>query len=216
MSDTKGVAFRFSTDPRCLLRIVHGQSPRALVLADGARIAAGDVVLKAHLWNEHLPSPSDEGLTRGFFLLRDGQTSLQQLARFLESRPDLDEVRAIYGEVGFLSDDRLPQARRIAARLGFELIAGERPGWNPFQTAFWRNIESWRLLRRFNPAGLERTGFAQLRRCEAWLSREQLLARYGPAHAAVPVAHAPTIVADELPLLHRPATVAPALAGVGD
>jgi hypothetical protein len=140
-------------------------------------------VLQTHLWNEHLPR-AGAGLTPGRALLRDFRASLAELARFLEARPELDGVRAIYGEVGFFPEARLPQARRIAAALGYDLVVGERPGWNPTRAAFWRNVNSWRLLRAFNPASLERTGFGRMRRCEVWMSRERLRALYGRAEGA--------------------------------
>lgn len=169
----------FSSDPRCLLKIARTHTPRAITLADGTELQSGELVVATHLWNEHLPARSNPGLTPGLALLQGSRESLRELARFLQTRPELDRVRAIYGEVGFLSDARLPQAQRIADRLGFDLVPGERPGWNPLRSAFWRNIESWWYLRRFNPASLERTGFGNLRRCEVWMSREQLLSRYG-------------------------------------
>lgn len=212
MGDTKVNSFRFSGDPRCLLRIKHGRNAWPVVLADGTIVGPGEAVLTMHLWNEHLPARSD-ALAPGLALLRDGETTLRQLVRFLESRPDLDQVRAIHGEIGFLSDARLPQAQRIASRLGFQLVPGERPGWNPLRRSFWRNVESWRLLRRFNPESLERSGFGHLRRCEAWMSREYLRAEYGAPAAQM---SQDSLVLDELPVLHRPAAMQPALAGAGD
>jgi hypothetical protein len=165
----------YSADPRCLLRIARARSPRALTLTDGTRLDAGELVVGTHLWNEHLPREG-ASLAPGLALMRG---SLQELARFLQAQPELSDARAIYGEMGFLPDARLPQARRIAERLGFELVPGERPGWNPLSRAFWRNAVSWWYLRKFNPAGLRQTGFGRMRRCEAWMSRDQLLARYG-------------------------------------
>ena len=165
----------FSTNPRCLLKITPARSPRAVTLADGTRLAAGDPVVGTHLWNAHLPGER-AGLAS---ILAQMNDSLRELARHLQAQPDLGDARALYGEMGFFPEERLPLARQIAERLGFELVPGERPGWNPVRRAFWRNAVSWWLLRRCNPAWLREIGFGRMRRVEAWMSREQLLARYG-------------------------------------
>ena len=165
----------FTDNPRCLLRIATARSPRAVTLADGTRLEAGDPVVGAHLWNAHLPG---ERAGLASILAQMGE-SLRELAHHLQAQPDLGDARALYGELGFFPEERLPLAQQLMARLGFELVPRERPGWNPFRRAFWRNVQSWRLLRRFNPAQLDAVGFGRMRRCEAWMSREQLLARYG-------------------------------------
>lgn len=172
----------FTPDPRCLLKISEAVSPRALTLADGTRLRAGERVVGAHLWNEHLPSRAEMGLATQLTRMR---TSLRALAHEVEARPDLHGSRAVYGEIGFVPEARLREAQRAASRLGFELHVGEQPRWNPLRRAFWQNAVSWWFLRRFNPARLDQVGFGQMRRCEVWMSREQLLARYG-AELATP------------------------------
>jgi hypothetical protein len=163
-------------NPQSLLHFAPSRAPREITLADGTQVGRGELVAQAHFWNEHLPRSQGAEIATGLAKLRG---SLHQLARSVQEKPDLSEVRAIYGEVGFLPEARLPQFRRILEGLGFELIPGERPGWNPCRRAFWRNAVSWWYLRTFNMAASQRTHLRQVRRCEAWISREQLLARYG-------------------------------------
>jgi len=163
-------------NPKSLIHFARSQAPRTLSLADGTRVAGGELVAEAHLWNEHLPRSNGRELSTGLAMMR---LSLRQLARSVQNQPGLEEVRAIYGEMGLLSETRLPQLRRIMNELGFELIPGERPGWNPFRRAFWRNVLSWYYLRKFNSTASKQIRLRQVRRCEVWISREQLLAKYG-------------------------------------
>jgi hypothetical protein len=175
----KELARSFSDDPRSLLKIDRRPSPRAVTLADGTELAPGDPLVTTHLWNEHLPLRADAGLATGLELLRDGRSSLRELARHVAADPELAGARAIYGEMGFVADEQMDQARRIVGELGFELVPGERPGWNPLRDAFWRNVVSWWYLKRFNPARLRRLEFGRMRRCEMWMSLDTLFARYG-------------------------------------
>lgn len=163
-------------NPQSLLHFAPRRAPRAITLADGTRVDRGEFVAEAHFWNEHLPRSKGAELSAGLAMMRG---SLQQLARSIQDQPNLGEVRAVFGEVGFLPEARLPQFRRILEGLGFEMVSGERPGWNPFHRAFWRNAVSWWYLHKFNTAASKQTRLRQVRRCEAWISREQLLARYG-------------------------------------
>ena len=160
----------------CLLHFAPCATPRGLTLADGTRVARGEVVAETHLWNEHLPRSTGDELTTGLASMRG---SLHQLASSMQTHPDLEAVRAIHGEMGLVTESRLPQLRRIMEGLGFELIPGERPGWNPCRRAFWRNAVSWWYLRKYNGAAAKHLHLGHVRRCEVWMSREQLLARYG-------------------------------------
>jgi hypothetical protein len=160
----------------CLLHFAPCATPRGLTLADGTRVAPGEVVAEAHLWNEHLPRSTGGELATGMARMRG---SLQQLAGAVQAHPDLEAVRAIYGEMGLVPETRLPQLRRILNELGFELIPGERPGWNLCRRAFWRNAVSWWYLRKYNASAAQQLRLRQVRRCEVWMSRDQLLARYG-------------------------------------
>jgi hypothetical protein len=163
-------------DPRCLLRAVGRQSPRAITLADGAQVNQGDLVAETHLVNEHLPRHTGAEPAAGWPMMR---LSLSELARRIEAESDLAGARALYGEIGFLPDDRLPQFDRILRGLGFELVPGERPGLNPLRRAFWRNVLSLGYLLRFNARAARPAGFRAVRRCQAWMSRDALLDRYG-------------------------------------
>jgi len=172
----KMTAIAFSSDARCLLKITRSLSPREVNFADGTRLLQGDSVVATHLWNDHLPSPGTAGLSSHVSQLRG---SLAELASYLQTEPELIEARAIYAEMGFLPDDRLHQARRVARQLGFDFRIGEQPRWNPLRRAFWRNTLSWWFLRKHNPAVLKHNSFGRMRRCEVWMSRSELLSRYG-------------------------------------
>jgi hypothetical protein len=172
----KAVANYPVINPRCLMHIVGGHAPRAVRLADGTTVDKGEAIAQMHFWNEHLPR-STGGVTSA--VLAVTRESLEELASRMQQMPNFREARAIYGEMGFLPESRLPQFQRILEGLGLELVPGDRPGLNPFCRAFWRNTVSWWYLRKFNVAASKQLRVQQIRRCEVWISREQLLARYG-------------------------------------
>lgn len=185
--------FEFSSDPRCYLRAARLRCPRDLVLSDGAHLRIGDPLLALHLWNERLAGAAQASapLGWGMVLARGSAFSLQELARFLTLHREFDNVRGLYGEMGFIDQARIEQARRIAGKLGFDLIEREQPGWNVFQRAFWENVFSWWMMWAFNAGSRADKSFAQLRRCELWMSRARLIERYGGQAATPSSIHSP-------------------------
>jgi hypothetical protein len=170
--------FEFTSDPQCIMRLSHSRSPRDLVLSDDTRIGKGDALLALHFRNERLAAVlrQDATLETGVVLVQGMRHSLRLLARYVQAQHELDAVRALYGDFGFVRDERGEQLQRMLSRLGFDLVAGERPGWDARRRAFWDNLYSWWMIWTFNPASLRRKSFAHMRRNEVWMSRAKLMA----------------------------------------
>ena len=184
----------FSDDPACILRLSPGQAREALVLADGTRIEPGDPVVDIHFWNERLPAMPDAGpdLRWAREMYRCFTASLRLLADYLEHSPTLGGIRAIRAEYGFSSEAGLDAQRGLYERLGLEVrrVRAARGAWGRF-AEFWENLFSYWLIWTYNPASLKGKRFLDLERCQVWMSRQALYARYGATgRESVPPRHA--------------------------
>jgi YkoP domain len=177
--------FEFTSDPISILRLSRSRSPREVVLTDGIHIQKGDPMLVVHFRNEQISAAlgGSVSLDWGLVFLRGARRSFRLLAQFLANRREFDDVRSMYADFGFVQDDRLEQMRRLLTQLGFDFIPRERPGWDVRQRAFWDNVFSWWLMWTYNPASLAGKSFVHMRRCEMWMSRRKMLAKYGAARS---------------------------------
>lgn len=126
-----GGVYEFSANPRCLFRIGAGRAEQAWRLADGTEIRAGAPILELHLWNEHMPAMGREGPTLAWArqVNRRIQSSLAELARYLEQTPQLHEVVAICADMHLGREQQRAQLGRIMARYGFVTVETcARPG----------------------------------------------------------------------------------------
>jgi|SRR5579884_840369 len=171
--------FVYSDAADCLYLTARAACPRDITLSDGAVVKAGDPLLVLHFWNERLEERMRRNPNVGSLLATATRPALVHLARFLETHPAYADVRAIHAVVGFLPDVSLPRFARYIERYGFDVILGERPGWNARRWAFWQNLFSWWMMWAFNPRSLEGKSFGAMQRLELWMSREELLRRYG-------------------------------------
>lgn len=114
--------FEYSLDPQCLFRLERRRADDTLVLADGTVVCAGAPVLVLHLWNEHVPLMGRSGPTLAWAhkTSRGIDASLEELAHFLGSRPDLSPVRVLYADVRVSGASQAVRAARMMARYGFE------------------------------------------------------------------------------------------------
>ena len=168
--------------PDCLFRIALVYSPEDVRLADGTLLRRGDPVGDLHYWNEHMPA-LDEGKPALAWALaadRAVRRSLRELARFVDSDPRYREVRAITGEMGGMPTHGARMLAAVGSRLGFEVRPVGPPGGPAGRLRRWGENMLLRLLAwGYNPASLRRPG-ARPARCRLWMSRQTLLARYGP------------------------------------
>lgn len=117
--------FEYTSNPRCIFRLDIGRSPRSLVLRDGTRVFVGQRVARLHFWNEQIPRMPKNGPTIGWARAMQSAIilSLRELARYLASRSDFDDIAVVSGDAPSGTRAQKEQLARIMARYGFEAIA---------------------------------------------------------------------------------------------
>jgi MFS family permease len=146
-------------------RLTRYHRRRDLTLADGTTLQHGARILELHFNNQALSAAALQQTP--WRLLQMMGADLRALATWLQA-PELADVQAIYG-VTLLS--------RAAPRLGFTVRA------RPRSLGTWADkIFMTGLLLLYHPRGQERllqgTTYGSSP-CEAWMSRQELLRRYG-------------------------------------
>jgi hypothetical protein len=171
--------FEFTDDPICVLRLGLRPAGGPRTLADGTAIGYGEPVGGLHLWNEHLRQYSGDGPDVGWAcdMRRRVVRSMQLLANYIEREPGWQSVRAFRGAVNLSPRLGTIQIRRLSSRLGFEVV---EPSLTVARRLHFMGdcFNTWALTRAFNRAALPRQRFLR-GRCELWISRDGLLARYG-------------------------------------
>lgn len=115
----------YSSAPDCVFRLQIINCEDDLPLDDGTRLRRGDRMIDLHLWNEHIPLMPDGAPTLAFArrIERCIKLSLSELAKFLAARRDLDDIRAIRGNMSLGAQHRSDQSARVAAKYGFERVS---------------------------------------------------------------------------------------------
>ena len=114
----------YTHDPTCILRIKFGRLDQDFVLSDGTAGHTGERFIDLHLWNEQIPAMPKEGASIAWARQMSlcFQQSLRQLARYLASRSDLDDISLVRCTMGFAGRDRNDQMVRLIGRYGFEFV----------------------------------------------------------------------------------------------
>jgi hypothetical protein len=171
----------FTDRPDSILRIALMRNTEYVKLSDGTVIAPGEQVGELHLWNDHLPHmpPSGPDLAWAKVTWRKWLHSLGELAAYVEKEPSLAHIRAFHGETVFLGKATLPWVATLQ-RIGFDVTVLPAPHtFGERFVAFFRNGYAWTLIWTYNPGSLQRKDFSHLERFVMWISRKQLLSRYG-------------------------------------
>lgn len=170
----------YTNDPACIFRIALRIADKELKLQDGTLVRSGDAVVELHLWNEQLPTIARDGATIawGASVDRRIRRSLALLAARLANQPS---VVAVHGEAAFGCHMGDRQARRFAARYGFEIIDDSVLLRGQLRH-FCDDFLFWGLTRTFNPNGLRGKPFHRNRH-HIWMSRSELDTRWG--HRAI-------------------------------
>jgi hypothetical protein len=173
----------FTSDPACILRIRVGRLERPLVLADGTCGRAGERFIDLHLWNEHIPAMPEEGASIAWArrMHLSFQHSLQQLVRYLATRPDLADIAVVRCTLMFASPERDAQMARLLGRYGFELVPGASAlTISEHARRFGENIQVSLVVLTRNRAALRRDTLRR-GRTRMFMSRRALEQRYGGA-----------------------------------
>ena len=184
----------YTHDPTCILRITVGRLDQDFVVTDGTAGHAGERFIDLHLWNEHIPAMPKEGASIAWARQMSlcFQNSLRQLARYLASRPDLDDISLVRCTMMFASGQRDDQMVRMIGRYGFELVPptttvtlGERA------RRLGENIMISLIVLARNQAALRRDTLRR-GRTRVFMSRKVLEQRYGGGADRIDLQHRPT------------------------
>lgn len=175
----------FTADKECLFRISVGEARAGVQLSDGTVIRLGDPILELHLWNEHVPAMPAAGPSAAWAnqMKRLIRRSLILTALYLEQERALAPIVALHGAPPFRSRLGTAQMVRAAKRFGFDLVEPSEPAtWRSLVHEFFDGMLLWALLHAFNPSAQRPNGAAR-HRYHLWISRQQLLCRFGGAGA---------------------------------
>ena len=170
----------FSRREDCIFRIGLVRASGEFRLADGTHVRRGDPVGELHYWNEHAPRFGDGRPALAWALAADRavRQSLRALAEFVEREPRYRSVRAFGGVMCGLPVRGAPSLSATVRRYGFETWPFEPPRSLAGRLHLVGENMLVRLLAwAYNPGSLH-AGAAPAR-CNFWISRPALLARYG-------------------------------------
>ncbi len=170
--------FVYWDDPKAMFRIQLAKAPHTLRLPDGV-VEAGASVLTLHFWNEHTPEfgPAGPDLAWAMGVYRMLRPSLRILAEYLVANPELSHVQALGGATILVVVGGESAGEKLFERLGLEIL--------PYRNRlgrfgeFWENVYTWALMWAYNGASLRTRHLFEVRRSEAWISKEAFLRRYG-------------------------------------
>ncbi|MCS7286207.1 MAG: hypothetical protein RMK30_04775 [Anaerolineae bacterium] len=171
----------FVVDPNCILRLSFWKARAPFKIAEGLEVEKGELVGELHLWNEQIPliPPAGPDLRWGYEVAKRLHYSLGLLAQAIENGlPEAEEVKVLGGEIA-LPRDKSKQIEMLLQHLGL-ILDSEKPAgfWSKF-AQFWQNLYSMALIWAYNPVSLRKKSLFRMRRYRVWMTKEELLKRYG-------------------------------------
>jgi hypothetical protein len=173
--------YEFDPDPNCILRLSQGRSLEDRTLSDGTVVRRGDPILEIHFWNEHIPLMGRSGADLGWGLefYSCARRSLQSLALHIACRPELEEFVAVCGETSLAASVGWRRYGEFLHRFGFDFIPVPTTASTNRRACFWESLHVWIIIWVLNPNSLKGRSLITAERCEMWISRSELLRRYG-------------------------------------
>jgi len=177
----RSCVIEYSQHPACLFRLEIDRLRLPLALREGTRAAPGQRIARLHFWNQRVPTvPRDgAGIAWARRMQKSIAVSLRELARYLRSRPDLDDIALVCGDVPNGTRTQHDQLARIMAHYGFETIPERGP--LPIGKRLHRlgeNILISLVVLAQNAAALRRDTLSRVR-VPIYLSRAELERRFG-------------------------------------
>jgi hypothetical protein len=171
----------YSNAPQCILRLQLVTNKDDVLLVDGTRLRPGAHLIELHYWNEQMPAlPTQRALRLGWarHLTSCFEQSLCELAQYMASQPDLNDVRGIRANMSPAGKKEADQLVRILCRYGFEWVPSPVP--QSFRARLRRlgeNMLISTLASTYNPdAG--NTWTLSRGRMPLYISRQALERRY--------------------------------------
>jgi len=175
--------FEYTHDTDCIFRIRIMPLTRPVMLSDGTRLEPGERLIDLHLWNEQIPviPPSGASLVWARHMYHCLDVSLRELTAYIESQPDLGDVRAVRANMSFGTREQVSQLARISGRFGFEEVPDPRYGTLLGRLhLFGENILVSLLVLARNVEALRRDSLLRSR-SQVFVSRAALEDRYRTA-----------------------------------
>jgi hypothetical protein len=173
--------FEFTHHPQCIFRITYSKAPYAFEFSEGPTVRKGDPVIEMHVWNEQVPRMDGGKLTIGWAsrFKRAWTVSFRELCRFLDDRPELDEIQAVWGNMALQTNSDADRMVWLCRGVGLERLADGPPA-SPIEHAhrFGENVLGLLLALAANPASAK-PGILVRNRTPVGISRTSLFRRYG-------------------------------------
>jgi hypothetical protein len=162
--------FEFCLDDRCAFRLSFRTFARAHEWPDGTRVEAGVPVGELHLWHEHL---AGLGIAQNFGFASEYRRrllfSMRALAAHARCNPCAAAVPGFFADSWLGLDYSATSLTRILLRWGFRIDEESK------RLEFWRQLYVRLLALAFHPD----TSRGPCRRIRIWISRGELIRRYG-------------------------------------
>lgn len=172
----------YTSDPRCIFRVSCDEAVMSYALSDGTSVTEGDRIISLHIWNEHMPrlARGTTSLTWASRTARSIEISLRELALFLESREEFDDICVIRCTLALAIQAKIPCLTRITAHFGFETPrhVEQRASFAALAHRMGENMLALLILVATNPTAA-RLDVLRRSRGLACLSRHELIRRYG-------------------------------------
>jgi hypothetical protein len=171
--------FEYSTHPSCIFRLDIARCPRDCVLPDWLR--TDQRIARLHFWNEHVPPVPQNGATIGWARATQQQIalSLRELAHYLSSHSDLEDIAAICADVPCGTKSQSAQVARIMAHYGFEVVSeSQRLSIGRLAHRFCENILISLIVFVQNARALRLDSLSRVR-VSIFISRHALEERFG-------------------------------------
>lgn len=178
--------FEYTANPSCIFRLGIAPSPRSVTLRDGTRTLRGRRTAELHFWNEHVPAFRQNGATIAWArqMQQAIANSLHELALFLDSRPDLNDITVIWANLPAGTRTQSEQLARIMGRFGFEALPPpEVSSFGEGLRQFGQNVLISLVVFAQNAGALRRDTLSRVR-VPIYLSRRTLEQRFGAAGEA--------------------------------
>ena len=173
--------YEFSQADDCLLRVAKRRANQRISLPDGTAVRPGDEILEIHWWNEHVAClvADRPALARAKYLLALVQHSFEQLARYLVTAPEAQDVRFVHGNAVLPMRGRRNEITARVRSYGFAVVHRDA-GFFERVHDFFEQYLVWALLWAFHHHRPEMKSHS-LRRVDLWAARGEFLSHYLPA-----------------------------------
>ncbi len=169
--------FEFCEDSECIFRLsvtTAAQTPAVM----NTGLPAEARIIEMHFWNENMPKLPDNGpdLAYAKRLRRATVSSLREIAAYIQ-QPDKQDIKMLIGVTFLFHPGGATGAERFITGLGFSSLPYD--AYMNRVHRFWENIYLALIMWTYNKATLRARQVFSMPRTLIWMTRDELLDRYG-------------------------------------